>query len=114
MTDDHVRELRAAQNQSLFRSINENLVELNVAFEALTETATFVCECAYLRCLEQIELTMSDYARIRANPTRFLVAPSEDHVLQGVEIVVERSEAFFVVAKIGVGAEVAAHLAASG
>ena len=107
MTELDLRQVRAAQNQSLFRSVNERLVELNQSFELLTDRSVFVCECAHISCIEQIDLKLTEYQRIRSNPRRFVVAPSEEHVLPDVETVVETAATYFVVEKIGSAAEVA-------
>lgn len=58
-------------------------------------------------CIEGIEIGLEEYERVRSNPRRFVVAPSNDHVLPDVEHVVERYGTYFVVEKIGAGADVA-------
>jgi hypothetical protein len=111
MSELDVRQVRAAENQSLFRTVNERLVALNETFEDFVETALFVCECADTTCIERIKITLPEYRRIRENPRRFFVAPSEGHVLPEVENVVEARERYFVVEKIEDGAKVAEQLA---
>lgn len=76
MADQDLRLLRAAQNQSLFRAVNAKLVELNAVFETLGDRSVFMCECAALDCIQQIDMTLHDYERVRSNPVRFIVAPS--------------------------------------
>jgi hypothetical protein len=112
MREDDLRQRRAAQNQSLFREVNARLVELNETFELLTDRSVFVCECAHMECIQDIDMTLHDYGRVRSNRRRFIVAPSEEHVVPDVERVVERRDTYFVVEKIGVGAEVAEEAAA--
>jgi hypothetical protein len=107
MTENDLRQVRAAKNQALFRHVNARLVELNRNFELLTDRSVFVCECAHIDCIEQLDVALSDYERVRADPRRFFVAPSDEHVLPDVEHVVETHETYFVVEKIGVGAKVA-------
>jgi hypothetical protein len=107
MTEKDLRQLRAAKNQALFRSVNARLLDLNQTFERLTDRSVFVCECADLECADGIDMTLQDYERVRANPRRFIVAPSAEHVVPEVERVVERHDNYFVVEKIGVGARVA-------
>ena len=99
------REERAAKNQSLFREINERIRALNEAFDLLSPTATWVCECADLSCVEHVDLTLAEYEAIRQHPSRFPVALG--HEQEGVEVVVERHETYLVVEKIGVAAELA-------
>lgn len=113
MTENHLRQLRAAQNQSLFRAVNTRLVDLNATFELLTDRSIFVCVCADIECIREIDMTLRDYERIRSNPRRFIVAPSDEHVLPEVECVVERADTYFVVEKIGVGARVVEESAAA-
>jgi hypothetical protein len=102
------RQVRAAKNQSVFRAVNAQLIGLNQVFETIVDTSVFVCECSHMECALQIEMTLEDYSRIREDPRRFFVAPSEEHVLPDVEWVVERRDTYFVVEKIGVAAQVAA------
>lgn len=59
-------------------------------------------------------MRLDDYERVRSSPARFLVAPSDDHVLADVERVVERRATYFVVEKVGAGAELAWAAAATG
>jgi hypothetical protein len=104
-TPNDERAVRAAKNQSLFRDINERIKALNEAFDLLTPTATWVCECASLTCVEQIELTLAEYEVIRDHGARFPIAPG--HEVPDVEQVVERHDRYFVVEKIGVARQIA-------
>jgi hypothetical protein len=47
---------------------------------------------------------------LRADGTRFAVAPDEAHVFPEVEHVVERNERYWVVEKVGVAGELAAKI----
>ena len=47
---------------------------------------------------------------VRAEPTRFVVAPGDDHVTPEIERVVQREERYWVVEKVGVAAEVSKNL----
>jgi hypothetical protein len=108
VTDDSEgQQERAAQNQALFRQINERVRDLNASFSPLTPMGEWVCECAETSCTEHLELRADEYEAVRKNPTCFIVAPSDEHVLEEVEEVVERAERYWVVAKIGRGGEVA-------
>ena len=99
---------RAAQNQSLFREVNERLQELASTFQEVASTAAFACECADLSCVEQIEISLDEYEAIRSGPNQFLVLPG--HVFPDVERVVSEGERFLVVAKVGEGAQIARSL----
>lgn len=99
---------RAAQNQSLFREVNERLQELASTFREVAASAAFACECADLGCVEHIEMSLDEYEAIRGDPNQFLVLPG--HVFPDVERVVSEDERFLVVAKIGQGARIARSL----
>jgi hypothetical protein len=92
---------RAAENQSLFREINERIEDLaaDAAFQ------TFVCECADTECAEGISATLEEYEAVRRDPNRFVVLAGHD--IPGVEDVVAATERYVVVSKLGVGAAVA-------
>jgi hypothetical protein len=74
---------RAAQNQALFRSINERIEDMN-RIEQLTPYATWVCECADLNCVESVELTLGEYEAVRAHANRFVVKPDAPHLVPSV------------------------------
>jgi hypothetical protein len=99
-------ELRdAATKQSLFREVNERAESLADSFEQRSDIHTFVCECANTECVEQISLPVKDYETIRGHPNRFIVAPG--HVYGEVEDVISEHGDYAVVAKKGVGGQVA-------
>jgi hypothetical protein len=98
------RRQRAARNQSLFRDVNERIEEL-VASSAFVQ---FVCECCDDDCVTPLALTVQEYERVRAVGNNFVVAPGHD--VPDVEEVVDASDRYVVVAKIGAGMAVAARL----
>ncbi len=105
-TSNHEREVRAARNQALFRSLNEKLGELNKTFESMTETFVIACECADTNCIEMIDIRPDDYFAVRSVPRHFVVRAG--HVYSDVEVVVRESEHnYVVVEKIGVAGHVA-------
>ena len=104
--DEVERQVRAARNQTLFRTVNERLEGLAETFELPSETPTFACECVDIHCVEQVSLTVGEYEEVRKHPTHFAVLPG--HVYPEVERVVAENERFVVVEKIGKGAEIAA------
>src|SRR4051812_15352648 len=87
---------RAATNQSLFRDVNEGIEEL-----ATGSFASFVCECMQEGCDERVHLTVDEYEEIRAHPNRFFVL--DGHDVPAVERVLERTDRYVVVEKLGVG-----------
>ena len=103
--DDNDRLVRAAKNQSLFREVNERLQALADTFEWISETASFTCECADTSCVEQMQLTASEYEEVRSKPNRFAVLPG--HVYSDVEQTVYENPRYAIVEKIGAAAKVA-------
>jgi hypothetical protein len=79
------REVRAAQNQSLFREINERVKDLNEGFSLVLPIGEWVCECANEACTQRISMSAQEYETIRSDGVRFFVAPSEEHVWPDVE-----------------------------
>ena len=98
-----VRRVRAALNQSLFRDSNEQSNSGNGADDHLL--AAFVCECLDLNCTQRIRLSRDEYDRLRESPTRFAVLPG--HEQADIEVVVDKTDRYYVVRKIGVAAEMA-------
>jgi len=93
---------RIGRNEALFRKVNDQIEGVNEAFGTITGTMSVLCECGKLECIEQLGLTVDEYRRLRAEPTRFAVKPG--HELPDVERVVERHEGYFVVEKAEGGA----------
>ena len=102
------REQRAAQNQALFREVNERIEPMSRAFGSVQPVNDFVCECAFNACTEQVALTIQEYERVREHPTRFAVRPEDGHVWPDVERVVEKHETYWIVEKAGKAAVIAA------
>jgi hypothetical protein len=90
---------RAAQNEAVFRRVNERLEDVNEAFQVATDKTEFICECAKIECAERVEMTLSKYEAVRRVPTHFFVKP--DHVLPEEERIVERQAQYVVVEKFG-------------
>ena len=99
--------VRGARTQSLFRDVNERVLEINEVFSLAVPLGDWVCECASQACSERIEVMLPEYDEVRANPMRFLVAPSDDHVLPEIEKVVAKAEGYWVVEKEGMAAKLA-------
>ena len=93
------RERRIGLNEALFREVNERIEDLNRAFGEVTERMSIVCECGSSQCHERIDVPIPEYERVRADPTTFMVLPG--HEIPDVEVVVDRTDAYFVVRKEG-------------
>lgn len=104
---DEERRRRFARNEALYRNVNEKIEAISRAFApAVDETMRVICECGRLDCLQEIEIGVGAYERIRSDPTLFVVVPG--HELPEVEVVVEQNESYTVVCKnAGAGRQVA-------
>jgi hypothetical protein len=100
--------MRAAKNQSLFREVNERVDNIAKSFNLDRDQLDFICECAHTDCLQRLQMSMTEYAALRRVSTHFGVA--DGHEIPDVENVVERTARYIVVAKIGVGGELAQKL----
>jgi hypothetical protein len=97
---------RLAQNEAVFRDVNENIKDVVSDLPGRDGTYEFVCECADSGCTMRITLTLAKYARIRSSPVRFVIAPG--HEVAAVESVVEEHDGHAVVEKHGVAGAIAA------
>jgi hypothetical protein len=102
---------RAARNEDLRRKINEQIEPTNAAhtwFEP--PMPDWLCECASEDCAKPVQMTVTEYETVRADSTHFLVAPSTEHVVPGLERVVQRFERYWVIEKLGEARELAERL----
>jgi hypothetical protein len=99
---------RLGKNEVILRDLNERLQAHDGSPDQ--RFSEWVCECADMSCMKPVELSIEEYEMVRAEPTRFVVAPGDDHVTPGIERVVQREERYWVVEKVGVAAEVSKNL----
>lgn len=99
------RELRAARNQMLFRSVNDGIRELGGTLLTSVEEVDFACECENLECTEPIRMRVSQFAAIEGVENRFIVL--RGHEVPEVEDVAGERDGFLIVSKRGAGAEFA-------
>jgi hypothetical protein len=98
------REKRLAQNESLFRSVNERIEEVAATAGGDGEhTFEFFCECSNTGCNLLLPMTVAEYEAVRKDPRQFIVAPG--HELPEIEAVVARERTYQVVRKEGDAAE---------
>ena len=96
---DRFKAKKLAQNETLFRQVNERLKELGEGFSIVAERADFICECSDERCAEQVQLTLSEYERVRSDSRWFLLV--RGHERPEIESVVwDISEHLVVVQKL--------------
>ena len=92
------RKARIAENEALYRAINERLATWEERATAPPdERHIFFCECGRETCDERIVVTMAEYGRLRADPANFGVLPG--HELPEAERVLERRDGYLVVEK---------------
>lgn len=101
------RERRLAQNEALFREVNERVEALghHLGPDASYE---FVCECANPDCTFRITLPLPIYESVREHSTQFVVLPL--HYTPEVEDLVVKEDAYWIVRKTGDAGELADRL----
>jgi hypothetical protein len=107
MTGTHAqRPARLAQNEILYRQVNERIEDINKAFDGVAALeGEWVCECADANCTTTVFATVEEYESVRANSRTFIVAPG--HVDPYIEHVVRGNERFTVVEKTGAAGDAA-------
>jgi len=81
--------------------VNERIEPLNEAFNTISKSSDFICECANEACSEQVPMTVAEYERVRQERNRFVVAAGEEHLWPDVELVVEKNDRYWIVEKLG-------------
>jgi hypothetical protein len=102
------REARLAQNEAMFREINERLESHIQTFTDGEAELTVLCECVDPDCTDRIRISPEAYAAVREDGRQFLVRPR--HQCLDIEEVVERNDEYEVVRKRGVAGQVAEQL----
>jgi hypothetical protein len=91
-------EERAANNEALFRKVNEAIEKLGQVESKSGEHFTaFVCECSDGTCAEQLQLTLGEYEEVRSEGSWFAIAPG--HVTEQIEHVVRTTDRYLIVEK---------------
>jgi len=99
------RTRRVAENEALFRQVNERVVGRE---RRPAETFEIVCECADTQCMEHLRVRTEVYERTRSEPTDFLLKPG--HAKPEYETVIDANEEFELVRKTGAAGSVAKQL----
>ena len=87
------RARRLLLNEAVFRQANEALVW----FQNPEQSLDLMCECGRADCVEKVEMSRSEYERLRADPTLFAVVSG--HEIAEVESVVETRAGYDIVQK---------------
>jgi hypothetical protein len=93
-----------ARNQLLFRAVNEQIAALSRTGTEMS-VSLFICECSDEACAEALEIPTAEYERVRTHGARFVLLPG--HQLPDRERVLEGSNRFIVVEKLGAAAAIA-------
>lgn len=104
------QEAKLAQNEALFREVNERVAETASRFARAggAPDFEFICECADVECLDRVAMTIGEYRHVRSDSTWFLIRPG--HAEHVIEVVVERHSEYEIVEKIGEAAATAVAL----
>ena len=89
---------RAAANEARFRQANEQIHQKVLELGAPDGRAPYLCECEDERCTTVILLTLEEYAEVRRDSRRFVVAPGHDDTDARVA---EPHDGFAVIEKTG-------------
>ena len=90
-------EERAAQNETLFRSVNEQIEKLGEVERGSSRHHGFVCECSDGTCSQQIHLSITEYEHVRSEGRWFAIAPG--HLTPEIEHVVHSTDRYLIVEK---------------
>jgi hypothetical protein len=102
----NVRKRRIAENEAIFRSVNEQVNKVTGSLSTLTDLMQIVCECGTRSCTERIPIPPDEYVRVRDDAITFLVKPGHD--FPETETVVAKEPDYWLVRKEpGMPAEIA-------
>jgi hypothetical protein len=85
------RKRRIGENEGIFRSVNELARPLDRTW------MTILCECGIRACRDQVVIAREDYARVREDPTLFVLRPG--HETHETERVVSKHIEYWIVRK---------------
>jgi hypothetical protein len=102
------REQRLAQNEALFREVNEKVEAVAAIHGDDDHVYEFLCVCSNADCSVQVPASLAAYEAVRAHPRRFLITP--EHWLPDIETVVEKSDDWWVIEKEGEAGRLVEHL----
>ncbi|MDE3026409.1 MAG: hypothetical protein KGI93_12660 [Acidobacteriota bacterium] len=93
------RERRLAENERLFREVNERIEAAAVGHGVDNHMYAFVCECSNVDCTLTVTMPLAEYDRARQDPAVFVLAFG--HELPEIEKVVHRGGGYQLVRKQG-------------
>ena len=91
------RERRVAENELLFSSVNEQMMNVRKTLLHGERSLRILCECGLEDCEERIDVDADEYQRVREQPSWFGLRP--DHVVPDLEDVIAEHDGWMVVEK---------------
>ena len=89
--------MRAAQNELVFRAVNEQILKMTDRFRAQLSDIDIVCECCEVSCVGTIRVRAEEFTKFERQDGMFVVLPG--HEDPSVEDVIERKKDYVVVLK---------------
>ena len=97
------REQRQAQNQSIFRAVNQRIKDLSEKLLGAGSDVDFVCECDDPACIKRMRMRLAEFTEFDRMENCFIVVPGHEDA--EVEEVMTRHKNYLVVAKVGANRE---------
>jgi hypothetical protein len=89
---------RIAENEKLFREVNERVAQMQTSFQSGPDPE-WVCECGDETCFEKLTIPMREYRAVRRRDDWFMIMPG--HEKPDLERVVSERAGYDVVEKDG-------------
>ena len=90
---------RQAQNEALFREVNETVQALEISNGHDNDLHEYFCECADVECTIRVKLTHNEYETARSEGTRFIVVRGHERL--DIERIVHECDRYLLVEKTG-------------
>jgi hypothetical protein len=87
------------RNNRTFRAANEKIRARADDLDAPLERVPFLCECPQPDCTEIVQLTLSEYSRVRADGRHFFTRAGHEVAEEPVGEVVSRETGYVIVEK---------------
>lgn len=104
--DDETKR-RIAENEVLFRAVNERIERAGERLGLEESTLPFICECGRPTCVVVIRATVRQYEDVRAGSRRFMCATGHELTAGGIARVVQEERGYVVVEKLGSAGDIA-------
>jgi hypothetical protein len=68
------------RNELLFREANEKIAVRRDELHAVEGVTPFLCECEEETCTAIVQLTVEEFASVRAKPENFVIVPGHETI----------------------------------